>query len=425
MAGRFFSGKLLDGGPKTRNRAFPVIVTFWAFLSQVLVRDASCRAALACVQAWCAALGKVLPSEGTSAYCQARERLPLKVLQAVFNALGAWIEVRRPKGDGLPKGRVVRVIDGTGVSMPDTMANRRKWPYAGNQKPGCGFPVAHLAGLFCLHTGRMMRFALGSWKEREMSLARRLVGWVNEGEMLLADRGFCGWGFIALLQRKGVDVLFRLHQMRKDKPGFRQWKKPQRPESWGKCLWAGLPKELAVRILAFDVNVRGFRTKHIKLCTTLLDEKAHPDETLIALYVRRWKIELFFRDIKVSLGLDILRCKSPAMVEKEVWMQAIAYNMVRALMLEAALTHRVGAGRLSFKGTLDKMRVWTGFLNTKPVKEKKRLIGKLLLAIASDQVPQRPLRSEPRVKKRRPKNYQFLTKPRHNMIVSDKRRLKK
>jgi hypothetical protein len=185
LAGRFFSKKLLVCGPKNRNRHFPLGVVFWAFLSQVLTRNATCRAAVASVQAWCAARAQSVPGDGTSAYCQARDRLPLERLRTIFESVGAWIE-RRCNGDNsLLNGRAVRVIDGTGLSMPDTPALRKIWPYAGNQKPGCGFPVAHLAGLFCLHTGRMIRFAIGSWKQREASLASRLVGWMHENLFII------------------------------------------------------------------------------------------------------------------------------------------------------------------------------------------------------------------------------------------------
>jgi hypothetical protein len=227
-------------------------------------------------------------------------------MQRIFSAINAWIERRNEGPSALLNGRIVRVVDGTGASMPDTPGNRKKWPLAGNQRTGCGF-----------------------------------------------------------------------------------------------------------------------RTRRIKLCTSLLDEKEHPDEVLIALYMRRWKIELFFRDIKTTLGLDVLRCKSHAMVEKEVWMQAIAYNLVRALMLEASMTHHADVERLSFKGAVDMLHTWAVWLNNNTGRVNERLLRELLLAIASDQVRARALRSEPRVKKRRPKNYQYLTKPRHEMIVSDKRRLKK
>ena len=142
----------------------------------------------------------------------------------------------------------------------------------------------------------------------------------------MADRGFCGWGLIALLVRKKVDVVMRPHQRRKGSGCRQSWKKPQRPETWDQALWAELPGQIEVRIVRFCVNVPGFRTQHIVLATTLLDAQAYPDEQLAA---RRWSMELFFRDIKISLGLDVLRCLSPELVEKEAWLHAIAYNLVR------------------------------------------------------------------------------------------------
>lgn len=424
LAGRFFPAKLLAASPKNRNRSFPTLVVFWAFLSQVLTRNASCRAALAGVQAWAAAKRKPVPSNNTSAYCQARTRLGTETLRAVFKAVGGWIESRCDGELPLLKGRLVRVIDGTCISMPDSPANRKKWPCAGNQKPGCGFPLVKLAGLFCLRSGRLINFAFDAWKQSEINLAHKLLGWMNKGEVLLGDRGFCSWGLIALLQGKGVDVVLRLHHLRKDKAGRSTWKKPQRTPAWSKTLWGQLPGQLDMRVIAFNVNIKGFRTRHITLCTTLLDEQLYPDEALIELYMHRWKIELYLRDIKVTLGLDIVRCQSPAMVEKEIWMQAIAYNMVRALMLEAAMTHGVSLERLSFKGTVDKLREWSGWMNQGRVEINKVLLKELLMLIASDPVPLRPWRSEPRAVKRRRKNYQLLTKPRHEMVVSKSRRQK-
>lgn len=157
------------------------------------------------------------------------------------------------------------------------------------------------------------------------------------------------------------------------------------------------------------------------LVTTLLDAEAYPDSELARLYLRRWGIELFFRDIKTTLGLDVLRCESPDMVEKEIWMQALAYNLIRALMLEAALTHNVDLERLSFKGTVDTLRQWTPLFAPRMF-SLKHARAELLRVIAADQIPDRPNRSEPRVKKRRPKSYQSLTKPRHQMKVSASRR---
>jgi len=165
-----------------------------------------------------------------------------------------------------------------------------------------------------------------------------------------------------------------------------------------------------MRIVHFRVVVPGFRTEQITLVTSLLDTALYPDQALAELYLRRWRVELYYRDIKCSLGLDVLRCNTPDMVEKEIWMQAIAYNMVRAIMLEASITHSVDLERLSFKGTVDTLLSWTPLLPTGKPRKTKQFIDEMLLVIASDTVPLRPKRSEPRVKKRRPKNYQLLTK---------------
>ena len=422
LVARFLPAKIFAPGDGQRERIYTPWVTFVSFLSQVLTRGSACREAVRRVQAWTVAAKRTAPDENTSAYCQARARLPLATLRAAHEQLGGWIE-RHAKDAWRWCGRPVKVLDGCGLSMPDTRKNRTRWPYAGGQKPGCGFPTAQMVGLFCLATGRLVRFALDSWKAHEIPLARQLLRWMQPGEIVLADRGFCGWGFIALLQRKGVDVVMRAHQARKLKGRRMTWAKPQQTRSWTKALWRELPAELVVRIVRFHVAVPGFRTENVVLVTTLLDEKAYPDEALAALYRRRWAVELCFRDIKTTLGLDVLRCLTPKLVEKEIGLQVMAYNLVRALMLEAAWTHGVELERLSFKGTVDTLRQWTPlFAPTMFVFKQAR--AELLRVIAADQVPLRPNRSEPRARKRRPKNYQLLTKPRRSMIVSHSRALK-
>lgn len=422
LVARFVPADLFLPSEGQRQRIYTPWVTFIAFLGQVLTRGSTCREAVRRVQAWCVAGKRVPPDANTSAYCQARARLPLATLRAAHEAVGSWIE-RHAKEAWRWCGRTVKVIDGCGLSMPDTDENRARWPYAGGQKPGCGFPTAQMVGLFCLATGRLARFVLDTWKAHEIPLARQLIGWMEPGEILLTDRGFCGWGFIAVLQRKGVDVVMRAHQARKLKGRRMTWSKPQRPETWTKSLWNELPSEITVRIVRFHVAVPGFRTQEVVLVTTLLDEKTYSDEALAALYGRRWAVELFFRDIKTTLGLDVLRCQTPELVEKEVWLQAIAYNLVRALMLEAAWTHGVDLERLSFKGTVDTLRQWTP-LFAPSMFAFKHAREELLRIIALDAVRLRPNRSEPRARKRRPKPYQMLTRPRHEMVVSPSRALK-
>jgi hypothetical protein len=421
LVGRFIPPELFSPEPGGRRRVFTPWITFVAFLGQVLSRGSACRETVRRVQAWATASRQPVPDENTSAYCQARSRLSLATLGAAHEALGGWFQKHQGP---LWCGRSVKVIDGTGLSMPDTPENRARWPYAPGQKRGCGFPTAQLVGLFCLATGRLVRFATDTWRSHEIPLARQLIAWLQPGEVVLADRGFCGWGFMALLQRKGVEVVLRLNAGRRTKGAAAEWLKPRRGKNgWTQSLWDELPDKLAVRLVRFRLAIPGFRTQQVVLVTTLLDEVAYPDAAIAELYRRRWAVELFFRHIKTTLGLDVLRCGSPELITKEIWLQVFGYNLVRALMLEAAWTHQVPVERLSFKGTVDTLRQWSPlfapqlFAFTRARKE-------LLRIIAADQVPDRPHRAEPRAVKRRPKNYQRLTRPRHQMVVSLSRNLK-
>lgn len=423
LVARFLPVEIFEPPPGSRKRVYTPWVTFVAFLGQVLTRGSTCREAVRRVQSWFVAEKRTAPDESTSAYCQARARVTVESLREAHQHVGEWIE-RHAQDSWRWCQRRVRVLDGCGVSMPDTAENRAQWPYAGNQRAGCGFPTAQLVGLFCLATGRLMRFAFDSWKSHEIPLARQLIGWIEPGDVVLTDRGYCGWGLIALLRRKGVDVVMRAHQARKLIGSRMVWTKPQRPDAtWTKALWAELPGQLEIRIVRFKVSLRGFRTQEVVLTTTLLDQIAYPDSEIIALYRRRWSVELCFRDIKTTLGLDVLRCGSPELIEKEVWLQVIGYNLIRALMVEAAWTHDVDLERMSFKGTVDTLRQWTPLLAPRMF-AFKHARQELLRVIAADAVLSRPNRSEPRARKRRPKNYQNLTKPRKKMVVSASRSLK-
>jgi len=311
----------------------------------------------------------------------------------------------------------VRLIDGTGFSTPDTQSNRQCWPYATGQKPGCGFPTGKLVGLFCLHSGRLLAFVEGTWKRHDLPFARRLLDWLQAAEVLVADRAYCSWQFLALLLRRKVDFVIRLNQSRTVRSRREVWKKPQCSRWQDPLAWKQLPQELSVRLVRFQVHVRGFRTMTMIVVTSLLDEKTFPDSALIELYARRWQVELHFRQIKTNLSLDVLRCLTPEMIERELWMHAIAYNLVRALILETALTHDVPIERLSFKGALDALQAWAD--HALRSRRHRRMARRSLLArLASDQVPLRPGRSEPRARKRRPKMYPPLNHPRHLMRVT-------
>ncbi len=427
LFGRHFPGLLAPAktGAGSRQRALPRVAVFWAFLGQVLLRGASCRWALTRLQADAVARGRQPPGDATGAYCQARAALALPWLQALFAALGRWFE---PRTKSQWRGRSVRLIDGTGFSMPDTAANRRRWPYAGGQKPGCGFPTGKLVGLFCLHTGRLLAWAEGAWKAHDLSLARQLLGALRAGEVLVADRAYCGWLFLAQLLGQKVDFVIRLHQARTVRSRrFRSWReawpRPQRPAGHSRRAWKKRPEELLLRLVRFQVQVRGFRTQSVIVVTSLLDAKAFPDSAIAELYARRWQVELHYRQIKTNLSLDILRGLSPKMIERELWMHALAYNLVRALLLEASRTHDVPVERLSFKGALDTLQAWADrALRSRRHRGLARRT--LLVRLAHDHVPLRPGRNEPRARKRRPKDYQLLNRPRLLMRVSVSRRLR-
>jgi hypothetical protein len=423
----YFAGLLVPAksGAGSRQRELPRAAVFWAFLGQVLLRGASCRWALTRLQADAVARGHQPMGESTSAYCQARVALPLGWLQSLFAALHRWFE---PRSTGQWFGRVVRLIDGTGFSMPDTDQNRRRWPYAGGQKRGCGFPTGKLAGLFCLHTGRLLAFVESSWKDHDLALARRLLRGLHAAEVLVADRAYCGWFFLAQLLAQEVDFVIRLHQTRtvrsrRHRSWWEAWKRPQRPKGQSRRAWKKRPEELLLRLVRFQVQARGFRTQNVIVVTSLLDEKAFPDSAIAELYARRWQIELHYRQIKTNLSLDVLRGRTPKMIERELWMHAIAYNLVRALLLTASRTHDVPLERLSFKGALDALQAWAD--RALRTRRHRRLARRTLLArVAADRVPLRVGRSEPRARKRRPKDYQLLNRPRHLMRVSGSRRLR-
>jgi hypothetical protein len=414
-----------EEGPNSRERIYTLRRTFFGFLAQVLSPDCSCREIVSQILALCTLDGPDDSKPSTSAYCQARLRLPWDILPRLRCAVAARAEGARQLWHGLS----VKVIDGTGVSLPDTKENQRAYPQPGGQLPGCGFPLLKLVGVFSLATGALLDYAKGNKHQHELGLLHRLLDTFKPGDLVLADRGFCCYTLMALLLGRNVHSLFRLHHARPE--DFRQgkrlgktdrlllWRKPQdwqKPRYLPQALWRRLPKELSVRMVQFALDAPGFRTKSVTLITTLLDPNLYPAAQLAQLYARRWRIELWFRDIKTSMGMEVLRCLRPKMVHKELEMFFIAYDLIRCLMTEAAIIHDVPMQRLSFKGTVDTVRQFGVVIaQARSRKRQNRLMARLLEMIALDQVPDRPGRREPRAVKRRPKPYQKLNRPRHLM----------
>jgi hypothetical protein len=418
------------GGLNSRKRLYPLSLTFWAFLSQVLSPGSSCREIVRKVQAWYAPQGDARPNSRTGAYCQARARLPLVQLKATHEHLAQKLTAQNRAAADRWLGRRIKVIDGTGLSMPDTAANQKAWPQPNTQKPGCGFPVIKLVACFCLASGALLHWVQGTLKDHDCRLLQRLLFCFQKGDVVLADRGFSSFANLAVLLARGMDAVMRLHHFRKlDWRGGRRlgrrdrvvrWSKgPFQGQLWTRAQWAQLPAHLDVRVVEIQVEVPGFRTHKVVLVTTLLDDQQFSACELGRLYFRRWAIELFLRDIKQTLGMDVLRCQSPAMVEKEIVMHALAYNLIRALMQDIAQSYGLGVSRISFKGTVDALRQWQELFEGS--QQHPRRLGHLRRrfyeTVAGDPLLVRPERSEPRAVKRRPKNFRLLTKPRAQMVV--------
>ena len=414
------------GGTNSRHSTYTVLVTFWAFLSQILDPDGCCRRAVTRVQTLCSALRLRVPGSDTAAYCTARARLPIRVLLRVFHSVASRLTC------GPRTGRRMLVMDGTSITLADSPRNAAAYRCASGQKPGCGFPLMALLGLFDLATGALLAVAKSKSKAHDARLAWRLLRHLEKGDILIADRAFCSYAFIAACQARGVDVILRLHQRRDPQIGkgrrlgngdWRvEWTRPaQCPKGQHPGSHAAQPASLPLRLVKVQSQQRGHRTRELSIVTTLLDPRQHSAGHIASSYLRRWQVELFFDDIKTSLGMETLRCKSPHMIARELLMHLIAYNLVRHLIARAEPLRAPDAVHpLSFKGTLDRFEQWQWPIWATPnARQARARTADMLASIAEDEVPRRPGRKEPRVLKRRPKSYTFMTKPRSQYTAAD------
>lgn len=400
------------------------LVTLGVFLSQVLDPDHSCRAAVARLIVWLAVHGRKTCSPQTSSYCEARQRLPLEVVVALTRQTARRIDGRAADA-WLWKGREVSMADGTTALAPDTPANQREFPQNPAQKAGLGFPLIRMVALISLATGVVRDLAMGPYAGKrtgETALFRALLDGLEAGGIVLGDRCFCTFFGIAELSRRGVDVVFRMHQGRKYdlRKGRRlgvedhvtRWLKPNRPDWMDEATYEAMPDELEVRELRVKVEQPGFRVNELVLTTTLLDAEEYTKEEVADLFLQRWNIELDFRSIKCVLQMEMLRTKTPEMVRKEVWMHMLAYNLIRGAAAEAAEAHGARPRRLSFKGALQTMTAFQDALRRAAPSDREPLIEAMLEAIASHRVGDRFGRVEPRAVKRRPKQQRYLMEPR-------------
>lgn len=416
-----------EEGPNSRDRIFSLRLTFECFLWQLLKPKTSCREVVRQVQALFRLHHQGPVDEGDSAYVQARQRLPRERLERALRATAGAADRRAGPGGQL-QGRPVKVVDGSSTQLPDTPENQARYPHPSVQKSGCGFPLLKFVVLFSLSSGAVLNALMGSLHHQDLRLLRRLWDQLKKGDILLGDRAFGEYTTLAGLSAQGVDVMARLHQARK--VDFRKARRLSRNDGlfvWRKGVrqsdilsateWFGLPAQITVRIIRFTAALRGFRHRRITLVTTLLDPMLYPAQELAALYARRWKIELCLRDLKTTMGMEQLRCKTPDMAEKELLAYLVAYNLIRCVMAEAVARYPVDLERVSFKGSIDALRQYSDAIaQARNRKMRRQLWEDLLLNLVRDLLRCRPNRTEPRAVKRRPKPYPLLNQPRHRFV---------
>ena len=410
-------------GASARSVYNPAVV-LWAFLSQVLGADRSCRAAALRVLVLSVVLQRGPCSADTGMYCRARAKLPVALLRRLTYDVADRMEEAVPE-HWLWKGRHVHLVDGTTVTAPDTPENQAAYPQPPGQRPGLGFPMIRLVVLLSLTTALLGGLAVGPYEGKEAgetALLRALLDRLRPGHVLLADRYFCSYFMVALLRARGVDVVFRMHASRDVdfRRGRRlgrgdhvvEWQRPPRPGWMDEETYAGMPRTLAIREVRTRVATPGFRAEELVVATTLLDAEEYRGEDVTDLYHERWHVELDIRSIKAGLKMEALRCRTPFMLEKEVWATFLGYNLVRKVSCQAALSAGKHPRQISFTATLQAVRAgWTAA--THAAGSLRRALGAALLAaLGKEEVGDRPDRCEPRALKRRPKPQALLMVPR-------------
>jgi len=405
-------------GHTWRRRVLDPITTIYLFIHQILAGNTAI-----------AHLRRLAGLSVTaSAYCQARSRLPLRVLQALLRRVASDLDPLTQEDGGGWLGHRLILVDGSSFSMSDTPELQARFGQSKKAKPGCGFPVAHLMVVVHAATGLLLQAFAAPLHSHDMGLVRRVHPQFKRGDVVAADRGFCSFAHLALLLARGVHAIFRLHQKQivdftpgrahvpptqkrapKGMPRSRwlyalgtldqvvEYLKPQtRPDWMTNRQYARLPQSIRVREVRYRISAPGFRTREVTLVTTLLDAEAYSAQELARAYGLRWQIEVDLKHLKTTMGLEVLNCKTYKGVLKELTVFTLVYNLVRVVMLEAARRQRVDPDRISF---VDALRWLT---TARPGDELPVLVVN----------PKRPSRVDPRVIKRRPKTYPWMSQPR-------------
>jgi hypothetical protein len=411
-----------DHGVTYRDRLFSPFTTIWGFLSQVLSDDHSCRDAVSRVIAHRAASGLAPCSPNTASYCNARARLPTAVLRTLARRTAQQLQAGLPDGWKW-NGRSVFIADGSHVSMPDTPQNQAGYPQPVVQQDGIGFPLARVAVLLSLATGACHDLALAPYAGKgtgETTLLRRMYDALSPGDVVVADALFDNYFLACELRQRGIELVARVQA---ERVGSRTvasrpdgdiilWRRPNKPHGMKGEQYRSYPESLTMRQVSVDARGRNNRAEQFKVVTTLLDASIGGGQ-IGQLYERRWDGEVDIRSIKSTMKMDILRCKTPEMVEKEIWAHLLAYNLLRTVMAVAASESDVEPRAISFKGAKQAVTAFAPKLEAARSQQRAGMVEAMLKVVAYHRVGDRPGRWEPRARKRRPKPSKRLNQPRH------------
>jgi hypothetical protein len=412
---------LNEHGIKYRDRVFTPVTTIWGFLSQVLNDDHSCSDAVSRIIAHRAASGLGACSPNTASYCNARGRIVTGVLRTLARRTAKELQaavVEQWKWNG----RNVFIADGSHVSMPDTPENQASYPQPSTQQPGVGFPLARVAVLLSLATGACHDLAIAPYKGKgtgETTLLREMYDSLKPRDVVLADALFDNYFLVCELRERGIDLVARVKYKREGSQKLQRgpdgdvlvWQRPNKPHGMPGEQYRRYPTSLVMRQVSVDARDKNNRAKQFKVITTILDESGDGQQ-IGNLYERRWCGELDIRSIKSTMQMDVLRCKTPEMVRKEIWAHLLAYNLLRTVMAVAAAKSGIEPRQVSFKGAKQAVTAFAPKIEAARPKDRPGLIDDLLAVVAYRRVGGRPGRWEPRARKRRPKPAARLTQPR-------------
>jgi hypothetical protein len=412
---------LHEHGVRYRDRLFSPVTTIWGFLIQVLSEDHSCRDTVSRIIAHRAAAGLPVCSPNTASYCNARARLSTAVLRTLAKRTAQELQAGAAAAWKW-HGRNVFIADGSHVSMPDTPENQAAYPQPPQQRPGLGFPLARIAVLLSLATGACHDLAIAPYEGKgtgETTLLRAMYEALQPGDVVLADALFDNYFLVCELRARGIDLVARAQyqrvgsQVAQSRPDgdILVWRRPNKPRGMTGEQYRRYPKTLRMRQVAVDARGKNNRAEQFHVITTILDASIDGGQ-IGGLFERRWDGEVDIRSINATMQMDILRCKTPEMVRKEIWAHLLAYNLLRTVMAVAASENGIEPREVNFKGAKQIVTAFAPKIEAARPSGRAALIDAMLAAVAYHRVGNRPGRWEPRARKRRPKPGARLTQPR-------------